>query len=496
MEQQSKRSSVDRRGDSDAKPSPAAESSLSTAAHSGDRPSSMADQEHYRLYKRRFAGLFGLVALNLVAALASPWFGPIASNVSEDFDISLNQVNWLGNIVACVYVLATPIIPWIVSKYGVRRCCDVGCVFLLLSSWIRYAGTPHSLSSSGAYTLLIIGQFLSAISQAIFQVLAPKYSESWFNLKGRTTATAIISISNPVGSALGQLISPFISTTRQSILVLGVISTAVLPCLFLISDKPPSPPTHAAAQKPQTIYALLLNLIGKGKPASTDGEEDGTFMTLRERIDFVSVTFLFGVFVGVTLTFTILSAQYLTPYGYSDTTAGLMGAVLLLSGIVTAGIAAPLFDRVFTHHLALAMKILTPIMTGCWLSLVWAVRSGDTGALFAIFGVVGACSLTLLPVSLELSVELTRAADASSAILWFTGNVFAIIFILAESALRSGPDSSPPMNMHKSLIFQAVFVCVVLFAVIPLKGEQKRRKRDEKVEHIGVVDDKDAEKNA
>jgi hypothetical protein len=54
------------------------------------------------------------------------------------------------------------------------------------------------------------------------------------------------------------------------------------------------------------------------------------------------------------------------------------------------------------------------------------------------------------------------------------------------------------MNMRKSLIFQAVFVCVVLFAVIPLKGEQKRRKRDEKVEHIviGVVDDKDVEKNA
>jgi hypothetical protein len=37
-------------------------------------------------------------------------------------------------------------------------------------------------------------QFISAISQPIFQVLGPKYSEMWFDLKGRTTATMVIAI--------------------------------------------------------------------------------------------------------------------------------------------------------------------------------------------------------------------------------------------------------------------------------------------------------------
>lgn len=37
-------------------------------------------------------------------------------------------------------------------------------------------------------------QALSAISQPVYQILAPKYSERWFDLKGRTTATMIISI--------------------------------------------------------------------------------------------------------------------------------------------------------------------------------------------------------------------------------------------------------------------------------------------------------------
>lgn len=36
------------------------------------------------------------------------------------------------------------------------------------------------------------------------------------------------------------------------------------------------------------------------------------------------------------------------PQGYSDHTAGLMGAALLLCGIAAAVVTAPLFDRVFT----------------------------------------------------------------------------------------------------------------------------------------------------
>lgn len=49
-----------------------------------------------------------------------------------------------------------------------------------------------------------------------------------------------------------------------------------------------------------------------------------------------------------------------------------MGACLLLSGIVAAIVTAPLFDRVFTHHLAITIKLIVPILAGTWLSLIWA----------------------------------------------------------------------------------------------------------------------------
>jgi hypothetical protein len=45
-------------------------------------------------------------------------------------------------------------------------------------------------------------QLFSAISQPAFQVLGPKYSEMWFDLKGRTTATMVIAVGEHLSSML------------------------------------------------------------------------------------------------------------------------------------------------------------------------------------------------------------------------------------------------------------------------------------------------------
>jgi len=48
------------------------------------------------------------------------------------------------------------------------------------------------------------------------------------------------------------------------------------------------------------------------------------------------------------------------------------------------------------------------------------VRPHNLGALFALMAILGICSITMLPVALELAAELTRNSNASSAILWAT----------------------------------------------------------------------------
>ncbi|KAE9411182.1 MFS general substrate transporter [Gymnopus androsaceus JB14] len=426
----------------------------------------------YRLYKRRFLGLLGMVILNIVAGLSWPWFGPIANNMVSDFDITLNEVSWLGTIEACIYLPMALSIPYLYSRFGLRRCCDIGAIALVLSAWIRYAGTVKSLSSKSAYTLLMFGQCFAGVAQPVYQVLGPKYSENWFNLQGRTTATMIVAIANPIGSAIGQLLSPLVGDSRQSILVLAIVSTAVVPFILLIHSQPPIPPTYAAST-PSAPFGVLARDILLPK-RSHESKMSG-----RQRLDFVIIAWIFGVLVAATNTFSILTAQIMQPVGYSDDVSGFMGACLLLTGLVAAIVTAPLFDRVFTKHLAITGKILLPILGGAWLSLIWAVKPHNTGGLFAIMTILGVTSVTMLPVGLELASDLSRNAEGSSAILWFMGNLLNIVFVLAVDALRAGPNAEPPLNMRRGLIFNGAFVLASVLLVLLIKGEQVRKTLDE-----------------
>lgn len=43
------------------------------------------------------------------------------SVAAREFNISLDRVDWLGNIMACTYIPAAALTPWLVSRYGLRR---------------------------------------------------------------------------------------------------------------------------------------------------------------------------------------------------------------------------------------------------------------------------------------------------------------------------------------------------------------------------------------
>jgi len=139
--------------------------------------------------------------------------------------------------------------------------------------------------------------------------------------------------------------------------------------------------------------------------------EPAAYMTVRERLDFAIIVLNFGILVAALAflspfnhtaflisffssnSFAILTGQifvrqrlpftpnlHLTnglqqPVGYSADEAGFMGACFLFSGLVAAIITAPLFDRVFTHHLAVTSKTFIPFIAVGWFSFIWAGMS-------------------------------------------------------------------------------------------------------------------------
>ena len=81
-------------------------------------------------------------------------------------------------------------------------------------------------------------------------------------------------------------------------------------------------------------------------------------------------------------------------------------------------------------------------------TILTTVKPHNVAALFAIFIVIGVCSITLLPVAIELGVEMTRNPDGSSAVLWF---LCALSF--RYHAVPSNTDLLPLFKKRKSFLY-------------------------------------------
>jgi hypothetical protein len=187
--------------------------------------------------------------------------------------------------------------------------------------------------------------------------------------------------------------------------------------------------------------------------------------------EFYLIFIPFTIYVGLFNNISSLINQILAPYSFSETEAGIAGALLIVVGLVTAAVTSPIIDR--TKIYLLAMKVQVPIVAVCYLAFTWAPGTRSLGAVYAILSIMGAASFSLVPVVLEYLIEITHpvSPEVTSTICWAGGQLTGGIFIVISDALRAGGISDgsaddgsklPPGNMFRALIFQTVLALVVV----------------------------------
>jgi len=183
------------------------------------------------------------------------------------------------------------------------------------------------------------------------------------------------------------------------------------------------------------------------------------------------------VYLGFFNAFTSLLQQILSPYGYSDNDAGIAGAILIITGLVVAAIISPILDR---FHVFLPVgRLLIIVVAACYLAFIWVVGTNMYTAICVLCAALGAASFALLPLALELSVELTHPVppEVSAAIYWIGGQFLGGIFIIIMNALRD-EDGVPIDNMKSALIFEAVVGIVASPWLFFIRAKQRRLASD------------------
>lgn len=439
----------------------------------------------FKVYKRRFFGLGQLILLNIVVSWNWIALAPVSTSAAIYFGTTESVINWLSTAFLFSFVVATPFTFWALSKHGPKTSIVISACLLLVGNWVKYAG-----ARSNVFAVVMLGQLLTGLAQPFVLAAPTTYSDLWFSPQGRTTATAVASLANPFGAALGQLVSPFWVLTPEdipsSILWVSIIASVATIPSFFIPRKPPSPPapnTDSALDTTQTSTASIIQDL----------------RSLVRAPEFWMIFIPFSVYVGFFNAFSSLLNQILEPYGFSEDDAGIAGAVLIVVGLVVSAITSPLNDK-YKFYLWF-LRISVPIIALMYLIFIFAPPTRSIPYVYFVCALLGAASFGLVPVVLEFLVEIFHPLSPSvgSSLCWSGGQLLGGIFIVVMDALKAGPDGDPPMNMHRALVFQAIVALLAMPLPVALgmfgrKGNVRlRRWEAEKMSVQDVEEDPDPE---
>jgi predicted MFS family arabinose efflux permease len=134
-------------------------------------------------------------------------FSANSTTVSQYYGVSESAVNWLSTAFLFAFVFIAPVVILTLNRGGPKPSIITASVLILLGNWIRYGATRAG--PQGNFGGVMFGQLLTGFAQPFVLSAPTRYSDLWFTNRGRIAATAAMSLANPFGGALAELIDPF-----------------------------------------------------------------------------------------------------------------------------------------------------------------------------------------------------------------------------------------------------------------------------------------------
>lgn len=135
-------------------------------------------------------------------------YAPVASHAAEYYNVRESTINWISTAFFLAFVAVFPISIAILHR-GPKLAFMTSAVLILIGNWIRYAGSTKT--SGGSIACAMAGEIVIGFAQPFILAAPTRYSDLWFTDRGRVAATALASLANPFGAAIGQLITPLMA---------------------------------------------------------------------------------------------------------------------------------------------------------------------------------------------------------------------------------------------------------------------------------------------
>jgi MFS family permease len=391
----------------------------------------MKDQT-YRVYGYRWVVLGVFMFVNLVIQMLWITYSPVIEPAAKYYGVTDSQIGLLAMTFMIVYIPLSIPASWVIDRYGFRLAVSIGAVLMGVFAIMRGLAGAN-------YTLVLVSTIGIAIGQPFLMNAWTKVPANWFAIDERATAVGIVTLANLLGTAISFALTPILAgilpIPTVQLIYGGVAAIAAVLFITLSREHPRTPPCPPGME----VRSLML---------------DGLKQILRSVPFWLFVIVYFvgmGIFNGISTWVGVIR-----PHGFTPTELGLLGALMVVGGILGAVIIPALSDKQHKRqrYMLLGVSLAIPGLVGVtFASTLWLLY------LSAFF--LGFFLISVAPIGLQYVAEVTYPApEGTSAGLIQLAGQLSVVFVYIMGAMRSANGAFTP-----SLLL-AIGLLLVLVGVI------------------------------
>jgi MFS family permease len=353
-----------------------------------------------------------LLALFLVTAASQvQWLAhaPIATTAQKFFGFdSVVPVNRLAEMYMLVYLVACIPASWVIDRLGTRVGVGIGAALL------GVAGLVKGLWAE-SYTVVLAAQVVLSVAQPFIINAPTAVASTWFPVAERGTAVGLASLAQFIGIILVMVVTP------MAIQAGDVTDPSRIPGIMA---------AYGWASLATAVLCLLLLREGPGK-AERDAAADvrsffGGVRHILALRDVRRTVLLFFVGLGIFNAVTTCIDSICGTKRFDVEQSGLVGAIMLVGGVVGAVVLPLLSDRIRRRRAVLSAALVgvVPALAG----LAWTT---DYGTALAFSFAVGFFVTGAGPVGFQYAAEVggPSTESTSQGLMLLAGQVSGLVFV-------------------------------------------------------------------
>jgi len=389
-----------------------------------------------RVYRYRWIILFIFSLLNIVIQIHWISFASITTEAAAFYNVTALKIGFLSMLFMIIYIFVSIPASYIIDTYGIKTGIVTGAAIIAVFSIVKGIFAE-------SFLMIALAQSALAIAQPFILNACTRLAAKWFPIEERATVTGLSSLAQYAGIIIALVATPFMVHAHSipwTMMIYGILSCGIAAAFIIfMREEPPTPPCAEGGDLRYNVKEGLAHIIKLPQ------------MRLLLLLFFIGL----GMFNAVTTWI----EQILEPRGFNSEQAGIIGAAMMIGGIIGAVVLPLLSD-----HYRKRKIFLTLCMTCVIPGLAGLTFAHNFNLLLAASFILGFFIMSAGPIGFQYAAEISYPAPESSSqgLLLLAGQISGIIFIFMMDAFRTQEGAMTP--------FLIIFIAVMLLnAALSLK---------------------------